>query len=683
MAVSKKKLLAALKHDLTLADTNKAGWDLQITQWAKEFNGEKYGNESKGKATVVSRDIKKASLWQHASIIDPFVSNDDVIRCTPVTHSDVETAKQAEQLLNFQFCRDFPRYQFVSDSFKVLQREGTAVARVSWEYEDEEIEVEEPIFEMVPIIDPMRAQQAMQQGLPPYEQIQVGTKTVTQTKVITNRPRVELMRNSMLWIDPTAENNIDDAKFVIYKYKVNMSELRSDGRYSNLDDIKVDGIPIYDPDSPYYRDHTFTFSDEPRKELEVIEYWGEFDMNDDGIAEPIVCTWIGDTIIRLENNPYPDQKIPFVSVAYDGDPYSIYGVSQGDTISTDQKIKTGIKRAILDTLDASTNGMRGHKKGSLDIVNKRKFESGEDFEYLGSTNDIWEGKFNTIPTDVLNFYSLIDRDIESLSGVKAFGAGNGGSALGSTAAAVNGTLDATAKRETDISRNYKENFLVPIMRKWYSMSAEFMDDEQIIRITDEEFVAIKRDDLQGRIDISMEVSTAEIDNEKSNNLSFMLQTMAQSLPFELTQILLAEQADLKNMPGLAKKISEYKPQPDPLEQELKQLEVDKLRAEVAERNSRANENQVDMRLKNAKADNEEAKARVGQSNADMTDLDFLQKQDGTKFSEEMTKATADEEAQDKVNQTNHAMRMREADQKATLDFMLDQNKKESPAASKK
>jgi hypothetical protein len=500
----------------------------------------------------------------------------------------------------------------------------------------------------------MQYQQMVQQGLPPLMQAQIGTKMEEQIVVLENRPRVELVRNSMLWIDPTAEGNISDAKFVIHKFRSSLSDLKQDGKYKNLDSIVVDGTPIFDPDSPYYKDETFTFEDKPRAELEVVEYWGYYDMNEDGIAEPIVCTWVGDTVIRLEENPYPDQEIPFVSCAYDGEPFSVYGVAHGDAISTDQKIKTGIKRAILDTINASTNGQKGNKKGTLDIVNKRKFINGEDFEYLGSQADFWTGQFNPIPGDVLNFYNIVDQDIQILTGVRPFGQGIGPSTIDSK---MNSTLDASAKRETDISRNFKENFLVPILRKWHSMNAEWLEEDQIIRVTDSEFVAIRQDDLSGRIDIQMNVSTAELDNEKSNNLSFMLQTMAQSLPFDLTKMLLAEQARLKNMPELAKRIEEFQQQPDTTAHQMQQLEMQKIQSEIDYNNSRAQENMVDMDLKGAKAINEKAKARKTHSDADMTDLDFVRKQEGV-----------DRKEQNFDKMVDHNYKMEEEDQKATLDY---------------
>ena len=97
----------------------------------------------------------------------------------------------------------------------------------------------------------------------------------------------------------------------------------------------------------------------------------------------------------------------------------------------------------------------------------------------------------------------------------------------------------------------------------------------------------------------------------------------------------AEQAELKKMPGLAKRIMEYQPQPDPLEQARKQLELEKLKAEIAEKMSRASENQYDMKMKEAKAVLEEAKARQVHSAADKVDLDFTKEATGEKHREAM------------------------------------------------
>ena len=619
------ELLQNLKADKQSADNHKATWDSKREVWVKESNGEPYGNEVSGKSTIVARDIKKAEVWQHATIIDPFVSNVDMVRTTPVSANDKPLAEQSEALLNNAFCRDFDRYNFISEGFKILQREGTVIARVGWEFIEREIEVEVPIVQTVPVQTP--------QGIVMQQQV-VGTETKTEMRTIVNRPTAENRDNRTLWVDPTEKRNISKAQFVIEHFKSSLSKLKQEGIYENLDKINVKVDEVDDDDITYgdSSQEAFKFKDEARAELDVYEYWGNYDINGDGIAEAIVATWVGDVLIRLDENPYPDQEVPYISTAFDPEPFSINGKPNADLLSTDQKLSTSIIRSLMDTLDSSTNGQKGFKEGSLDPVNERRFLAKKNFKYQGDNPGIWEGKYADFNPSVLNFYEMTQRDQQEKTGVRPFAGGTG---KYESATASSMAMGAVAKKEVDISRNFAENFVIPLLRKWLSMMNAFMEPEEVERITGKPYVQPDPADMDQSIDIRIEVNTAETDAAKAADLSFMLQTMGQSLPFDLTKMLLAEQAELKKMPGLAKRIMEYQPQPDPLEQARKQLELEKLKAEIAEKMSRASENQYDMKMKEAKAVLEEAKARQVHSAADKVDLDFTKEATGEKHREAM------------------------------------------------
>ena len=114
---------------------------------------------------------------------------------------------------------------------------------------------------------------------------------------------------------------------------------------------------------------------------------------------------------------------------------------------------------------------------------------------------------------------------------------------------------AQAKRELNILRRLGEG-IEKIGKKILAMNAEFLSDEEVIRITDEDFVVINRDNLKGTFDVELGISTAETDQIKAQELSFMMQTMGQSLPFELSKLILSEIAKLRKMPDLAKNIEE-------------------------------------------------------------------------------------------------------------------------------
>lgn len=610
--LNKSQLLTELKQDMKSAEVKKRDLDAKIAVYKKEYDGQPYGNEVSGRSAIVDRTIKKQSEWQHASIIDPFVSTSDIIKCSPVTWEDRQAAEQNELVLNTQFCRQFDRFNFMTKATKVLDREGTCVVQVGWEYEDKEVEVEVPMY--------MYNQATGQQ-------VQIGTRMEKQTVIVKNQPTARVCRNEDIYIDPTCKDDMDECQFVIHRYESNLSILRQDGRYKNLEKISpAMNEAVNSPDGYYPEDPTaFRFRDNPRKKLIVHEYWGYYDMNGDGIAEPIVCAWVNDVIIRLESNPYPDQKVPFIVVPFSSVPFQMQGEANAELLSDTQKVKTAILRGIIDNMAQSTNGQKGTRKGALDVINRKRFLAGENFEFNGTPADFWDGSYNQIPGSAFDMYTLMSSEAEAMTGVRAFGTPTG-SAMSATAA--RGALDATATRRLNIVRNISENLVKPLLRKWMIYNAEFLDTNQVFRITNSEFVDIKRDDLAGNIDIDIQVSTSEDNSAKAQELSFMLQTMGQSLPFDMTKLILSEIAQLHKMPDLAQQIKNYQQQPDPMAQQMQMLEMEKLQAEIQERQSRAAENGVDMRVKTAKANLDEAKARATHSQADMTDLDFLEKESG-------------------------------------------------------
>ena len=88
--VNTAEVLRILKQDFEASRRLRYRNDEKIRQWRREYNGEPYGNERKGRSKIIARMIKKQSEWQHASLVDPFVSTPDIIRAKPVTWEDKE-----------------------------------------------------------------------------------------------------------------------------------------------------------------------------------------------------------------------------------------------------------------------------------------------------------------------------------------------------------------------------------------------------------------------------------------------------------------------------------------------------------------------------------------------------------------------------------------------------------------
>lgn len=632
-----------LKQDFTDAKSSHETHVNNVVRWLDNLNitGSAAKTKQVNRSSITPKLIRKQAEWRYAALSEPFLSTEDLFNTAPESFEDKEAAEQAGLVLNYQFNCKIKKVAFIDEYVRTVVDEGTVIVRVGWDFEEEEQEVEVPDFEIQPIQDPALYQQAIDQGQEPFEQVQVGTHTEMQMVVIKNVPTVEVCDFNNLIIDPTCLGDLDRASFIIYSFETSLSELEKDGKYKNLDKINVTATSVLsDPDHTTKDETAFNFKDKPRKKFTAYEYWGYWDIDKTGIVKPIVATYVNDTLIRMEENPFPDQKLPFVAVQYLPVRKSIYGQPDGELLEDNQNIIGAVTRGMIDIMGRSANGQMGMRKDALDITNKRKFDKGMDYEFnpsVDARSAFYVHTFSPIPQSAEYMINQQNDEAESLTGVKAFNQGISGQAYGNTATAVRTALDATSKRELGILRRLGEG-VKGIGRKIMAMNGEFLSEEEVVRVTNDEFTTIRRDDLAGNYDVELTISTAEADNEKAQDLSFMMQTMGNNMDPAMSQIILADIAKLRKMPTLAKQIEEYQPQPDPMVEEQKVLQIELLKAQIRNENAKAQENTVDVDYKKAKTKTEEAKSRGLHTKSDLDDQAYLENDQGIPHQRDMDKA---------------------------------------------
>lgn len=687
--------LEDLKQDYTDAQSDHDNHVTKVGIWLDNLNieGKAKRKKKKGRSSIVPKLIRKQAEWRYAALSEPFLSTEDVFNIDPVTAEDKAAAIQNSLVLNNQFNTKIQKVKFFDEYIRAAVDEGTVITRVGWDFQEREEPVMVPDFQMAPVQDQQKAQmimqamQAMQQGGPqamqqmppdlqqaaqmsmqagmPVEQIQVGEHEEMQMKTVVNKPTIEVCKYTDVIIDPTCQGDLSKAGFVIYRFETSKAELERAGIYHNLDRISIDENSVLGASDDMVSDDdeiSFTFNDEPRKKIYAYEYWGFWDINSTGMVEPFVATWVGNTKIRMEENPYPDQKVPFVSVQYLPVRKKIHGEPDGELLEDNQKIIGAVTRGMIDIMGRSANGQIGSRKDALDTTNKRKHDAGMDYEFNQSIQDprsaFFMHTFPEIPRSAEFILGQQNAEAESLTGVKAFNSGITGAALGDNATGIRSALDATSKRELGILRRLAEG-IKQIGRKMIAMNAEFLEEGEVVRVTNDEFVPIRVDDLAGNFDLSLSISTAEADNDKAKELAFMLQTMGPNQDAELTKMIQVDIARLRKMPALAKRIEDYKPQPDPMQVKKVQLEIALLEAQVQTEKSKGPENQANAILDQAKAITEQAKARQLGSDADIKDLEFVEQETGTNHVRDMDKATAQANANRLMKADEHVYKMAE------------------------
>ena len=662
----------------------------------------------KGSSSIVPKLIRKQAEWRYPALSEPFLSTDELFKVRPISWEDRKAAQQNGLVLTNQFNTKIDKVAFIDELVRTAVDEGSVLVQVGWEFEEETVEVEEPIveFRVNPEVLPLHEQLAQlkaespseyatdvpeelkqahelsMENQKPIEPVVLGHHTVTKKQTVKNHPTLEIRNILNVVIDPTCKGDLDKAEFCIYSFETSLSELRKEGKYKNLEYINLETNSILGvPDHELGKDtSSFNFKDKPRQKFVAYEYWGYWDIDGTGVVKPIVVTWVGDVVIRMEENPFPDKALPFVLIQYLPVRKSIYGEPDGALLEDNQKISGAVTRGMIDILGKSANGQTGMRRDMLDQTNKRKYDSGLDYEF-NQTVDPRQGVFMhtypEIPASAQFMLQLQNMEAESMTGVKSFGnSGLASSGLGDVATGIRGVLDAASKRELAILRRISEG-IVKMGRKIMAMNREFLSEEEVVRVTNEEFVTVKRDDLPGNFDLKLTISTVEEDDNKAEQLAFMLQTLGPNEDPEVRKMILADICRLRKMPDLAKKLESYQPEPDPLMQRKMELEIELLESQINETNARAAKYEAAAQLDSAKVGTEGSKQDHLNSAKDLMNLDFVEQESGVKQERDLQKQGAQAKAQTDLKIAEHGLNLQRDAQKHNSELLKEYIKSKS------
>lgn len=645
----------------------------RVRRWRNhmEGTGEAAPKQVAGRSSVLPKLIRKHAEWRYPALSEPFLGQEDLFKCKPRTWEDAKASRQAELLLNYQFDVYIDKVAFIDEMVRAATDDGTVVVELGWDQVVKTRRIQVPVYSFFPV--PEEEQEVIQQ-LQAVQQLRTenpneyknldeeirasaeqseemgmwvtaittGYQEVEEQYYERNCPTAEICDIENIYVDPSCGGNLDKAMFAIRSFETSYGELKARGIYKNLElidwaSLTTHGDPNHDSKTP----QEFQMEGKARNKAVAYRYYGFRDIHGTGELVPIVATWVAGVLIQLEENPFPDKKIPYVIGNLMPKRNSLFGEPDAELLIDNQATIGAITRGMIDLMARSANAQQAVPKGFLDTPNKRRFESGMDYEYnpiLGDPRQMLiQHTYPMLPPSAMEMINANVQDAGSLTGVQTFNNDVNGDAYGQTAAGIKGVLAASSKRETSILRRLAK-VVSKMGEKISQMNMEFLSDEEIIRVTNEEFAVVRREDLQGNYDVITEVSSAEADAAKSQKLAFMLQTIGPNVDFNITKMVMADIARLDKMDALAHALEKYEPPPpDPLDVALKEAEVAEAQAKVAKIQADAAEAQ-------ARAMYYAEAARNMGSKADLTDLDFVEQETGTKHAREMQKQQAQAEA---------------------------------------
>lgn len=670
--------ISDLKADMTASMPSHDAMVLDIERWQDHMHclGEAAPKKVKGRSSVTPKLIRKHAEWRYPSLSEPFLGQETLFTCKPRTWEDPKAARQAQYLLNYQFETVIDKQEFIDDLVRAAVDDGTVAVELGWcQVVKTRTEIV-PVYAYYPVpatevavIEQLQAvvqlkdenpneyknlapeiRASVEESLKEGSWLTALDTGITQSVEVQyyeyNHPTAEICDLRNLYIDPSCNGKIEKAMFAIRSFETNYGELKAKGIYKNLELINWEGLTL--TGEVHHKTNTpqsFQMEGKARNKVVAYKYHGFRDIHGTGELVPIVATWVGDILIQLEETPFPDGKIPYVIGSLMPKRFRIWGEPDAELLIENQATVGALTRGVIDLMARSANAQQGIPKGFLDLPNKRRFENGMDYEYnpmLGNPlQQLVQHTYPAIPQSALDMIGLNTQEAGSLTGVQTFNEGVNGEAYGQIAAGVKGVLAASSKRETSILRRLAK-VVARVGTKVTQMNMAFLSEEEVVRITNEKFITVRKEDIQGKYDVKCDVSSAEADAAKSQKLAFMLQTIGPKADFSITKMIMADIARLDKMEELAHKLETWEPQPDPVQVAIQEATLAELRAKTAKLNADAAES-------NARAAYFVAQARALHGKADLQDLEFVETETGTKHARDMEKLNAQAESnQDKA-----------------------------------
>ena len=628
--MDKQKILRHIQNDLKTAKTAKNKVEQSISRWKRTYEGKPYGNEQRHRSSIVVKDVQKHIETMRPSIVQPFLSSDTLIKAKPTNSRSITSASYSQHILNYQFNDDFDKISFIDTISSVLPKEGTVFVRTGWE------RIEDVKTKRLVNMSLEQIQAAKQiADVTNIEQNKDKTynATLVAKRLVKNAPTAIVCRNEDIFTDPTANGDLEKAKFIMHEYTASYSDIVKDEiMYPERDAVKkvLSHISNNDPDSVLsserYQDTmelgtdaSFVFSSDSLKKVKLIEYWGEADISGTGKAEQIVCVFVKGTniVLRLEENPYPDNEIPFVSTPYSREAFTMWGKSLAEPLEDNQRIHTAIMRGFIDNFALSNNGQKFFQKGAIDYGNMKKLASGYRFIEVNNIKGMVDGSYNEMPQSAYNLYNMVESDSESLSGVNKNMDGLDMATVGRTAGGTHAVMSAGQRRAHMTVLNIA-NMLRKMFKKWDAYNAEFLDDDSIFEINGE-FLQVSREQLKGQHKFELRIGMDAQNQGKMQQINMLMQQLnndgEQVVDKEIKKELVAEFFDAMGKNEMAERIRRtQEPPPSPQQQHMLQLEMKLKAMEAALEEAKVYQTQADAGLKTAQT--KEVLSNVGGSEMD-------------------------------------------------------------------
>jgi hypothetical protein len=322
-------------------------WDEIYKLYINQVQASKTPTRSKISVPVVFQIIESAV----PKIVNAvFSSEESFFEVIPTNPADTVEGEMIQMLLEYQLAQADFFSKFI-DFTKQLLLYGTSYFKVYWKTERKWVWTRTPLRKKDNIL-------AFFLG----EKLEWEEKK--EYKIVTRRPEMEVLDILDVYPDPEARTEKDSEGIFIRSWvdKDRFKEM-GQGRF-----------PIYaNVDRPEINDNKNTFSESRAtrtsargnsngatspNQVELLEFWGYYDVDGDGIREEALITIANrSVIVQAKGNPFHHQKRPIVRTVLFPVPLEWFGIGLVEPIISMKHELDTLRRQRLDNVNQALNKM--------------------------------------------------------------------------------------------------------------------------------------------------------------------------------------------------------------------------------------------------------------------------------------------------------------------------------------
>jgi len=325
-----------------------------------------------------------------------------------------------------------------------------------------------------------------------------GNKININVKKLKTIPSIEAVSCWDFYPDPNA-TNIHDCDYVIQRHSYNRQQFED---LAEKPMFNADAVMKCLEMGPNYQTRGFESSLYDRENItsiyknrfEVLEYWGTIDkktadecgLSYEATGDVVsVNVWIcGNEVLRMVENPFTPNRIPYLVCPYELNPYQFFGVGVPENMEDSQQVMNGHARMAIDNLALAGNLVFDVDETMLVPGQDMKVFPGKIFRrQSGQTGQAVHGvKFPNTAYENLQMFDKFRQLADEATGIPSYSHGaTGVQSTTRTASGMSMLMGAAALSIKTVIKNIDDYLLKPLGQSLFYWNMQFNEDAPHIK----------------------------------------------------------------------------------------------------------------------------------------------------------------------------------------------------------